>query len=92
MSLFLTDEELVTLTGRKRKASQVAALRAMAVPFRINAVGWPVVARATFEPSATPAAAAAPEKTWEPGLAGQRASRSTPRLSMMLSTKKRRTP
>ncbi len=42
-SVFLSDDDMAKLTGRKRRAAQVAALKAMAVPFRVNAAGWPVV-------------------------------------------------
>lgn len=48
-SVFLSDKDIAKLTGRKRRAAQVAALKAMAVPFRVNAAGWPVVAVAAVE-------------------------------------------
>jgi hypothetical protein len=46
---FLDDEELRVLTGRARKAWQIAALRTMGVPFLINACGKPVVTRIAIE-------------------------------------------
>lgn len=48
-SLFLTDDELKTLTGRRYKSRQIEALRSMALPFWVNAAGRPIVARATIE-------------------------------------------
>lgn len=48
-SLFLTEDELRTLTGRGRKSAQLAQLRLMGIPFRVNAAGKPVVTRAAVE-------------------------------------------
>lgn len=42
-SIFLSEEDMEKLTGRKRRAAQVSALKKMAVAFRVNAAGWPVV-------------------------------------------------
>jgi hypothetical protein len=47
--MFLTKEELVTLTARKIKRLQIEQLRKMNIPFWVNAVGGPVVARAAIE-------------------------------------------
>lgn len=47
--MFLSIEELVELTGRKVKAKQIEALRLMGLPFFVNALGRPVVARAAIE-------------------------------------------
>ena len=47
--MFLNDDELVKLTGRKMKARQIEALRSMGLPFFINAIGQPVVARSVIE-------------------------------------------
>ena len=47
--LFLTDQELHELTGRKLRRLQIAALREMGVPFRINAAHRPVVCRSAVE-------------------------------------------
>lgn len=49
MSLFLEPVELAQLTGRKLKSRQVEWLRQNGVPFRINAMGHPVVTRASIE-------------------------------------------
>lgn len=48
-SLFLTAEDVITLTGRKLKSLQVDALRRMGIPFFINAIGRPVVARTVID-------------------------------------------
>ena len=43
MSLFLTAEDLRALTGFAIKTRQIAQLRIMGIPFRINGCGRPVV-------------------------------------------------
>ena len=47
--LFLNDEEVVILTGRKTKSKQIEALRKMGVAFFVNAVNRPMVTRAAIE-------------------------------------------
>lgn len=47
-SLFLTDDELRQLTGRAFKSRQIAWLKEQGLPFRVNATGHPVVARAVI--------------------------------------------
>ena len=49
MSLFLNPDELAELTGFKLKARQINQLRIMAIPFRINGCGRPVVTVAAVE-------------------------------------------
>lgn len=49
MSMFLTEDEVSMLTGRKVKKLQVEQLRKMGVPFYVNAVGRPVVVRSALE-------------------------------------------
>lgn len=67
MSLFLTQEELVILTGRKKKNLQLEQLRKMGVPFFVNAVGAPVVARVAIE--GRPTKAEPPrKKAWVPNV------------------------
>jgi hypothetical protein len=46
---FLTPEEIAILTGRKFKRLQIEQLRKMGIPFWVNAVNMPIVARATIE-------------------------------------------
>lgn len=46
---FLTNEEVASLTGRKVRRLQIEALKAMGIPFHINAVGRPVVVAAVVE-------------------------------------------
>lgn len=56
MSLFLTKAEIVTLTARTKRNLQIEQLRKMGIPFFVNAVNAPVVARAVIEgaPKAEP--------------------------------------
>lgn len=49
MDLFLTEQELETLTGRKRCKEQCAALDAMGVRWKINAGGSLPVGRRHVE-------------------------------------------
>lgn len=64
-NLFLTREELHTLTGRKMKSKQIETLRHMGLPFWVNACGHPVVSVAAVEGRrADVSKQAAP--TWEP--------------------------
>lgn len=46
---FLTPDEIATLTGRKFKRMQIEQLRKMGIPFWVNAVNAPIVARAIIE-------------------------------------------
>lgn len=64
MTTFLSLDELAVLTGRKRKAHQIAALRQQGVPFFVNAVGRPVVVRTALTGGTPAAPAPAPE--WRP--------------------------
>jgi hypothetical protein len=65
--VFLCDQDLVILTGRKNKRLQIEALKQMLVPFRVNALGHPVVTRAAIEGREQKAAPAEP-KRWEPAV------------------------
>lgn len=47
--IFLSSEELAVLTGHKLKSYQIEALRGMGIPFFVNAIGRPVVARSAIE-------------------------------------------
>lgn len=64
--LFLTDEELIRLTGYKLASKQREHLKAQKIPFHTNRCGDPRVARAVFEgrKDATP-----PKKEWSPSWA-----------------------
>lgn len=73
MSIFLTSDEIRELTGisrgkagKAREQLQAASLRTMKIPFYLNAVGRPIVARAVIEGVAT-SAQVSPKK-WEPAL------------------------
>jgi hypothetical protein len=48
-AMFLEDDEIAKLTGRKMKGHQVLALRQMGIPFFVNATGHPVVTRIAVE-------------------------------------------
>lgn len=61
--MFLSDDEVATLTGRKVKKLQIEALRKMGLQFFVNAMGRPVVAKAVIEGTAS--AAKAPKPTWK---------------------------
>lgn len=62
--MFLSAEDIAELTGRPQKSKQIEALRKMCIPFYVNAVGKPVVARAVVEGRRE--SAPKPEKKWEP--------------------------
>lgn len=47
--MFLTPEEVAILTARKKRNLQIEQLRKMGIPFWVNAVNAPIVARATIE-------------------------------------------
>lgn len=47
--MFLTKDEIATLTGRKTKSKQIEALRKMALPFWVKASDAPVVPRSAIE-------------------------------------------
>lgn len=61
---FLSDDDVAILTGRKIRKLQVEQLRKMGIPFYLNAVGRPVVARSIIEGRVQVAAAPAPR--WQP--------------------------
>jgi hypothetical protein len=63
--MFLTQDELVTLTGRKIKSKQIEVLREMGLPFWVNAVGKPVVSVAAIEGPRSDAPIVF-KKAWEP--------------------------
>jgi hypothetical protein len=47
--LFLNDEQIDELTGRKVRRLQCDALRLMGIPFHINMAGKPIVCRSALE-------------------------------------------
>lgn len=61
---FLEPDEIKALTGRTYKTMQIKALARMGVPFWVNDIGRPVVARAAIEGKAS--AAPAEKKAWVP--------------------------
>jgi hypothetical protein len=64
-NMFLNQDELVALTGRRIKSKQIEALRRMGLPFWVNAVGKPVVSVAAIEGRKADIPKK-PEPTWEP--------------------------
>lgn len=60
MSIFISDEDLVILTGRKNRKLQIAALKQMGLPFWVNPIGKPIVTVAAVEGRKEPP----PKKTW----------------------------
>lgn len=63
--MFLTKDEMAILTGRKLKGHQIEALRKMGIPFFVNAIGHPIVARTAIEGGGK-AAPKPPKREWEP--------------------------
>jgi hypothetical protein len=64
-STFLDRDEIKGLTGRSHVKLQIAALQKMGVPFLVNGIGRPVVARSAIEGRAG-ATVAPPKKAWVP--------------------------
>ena len=54
--MFLTPDELVTLTGFRRPSRQIEWLRARRIRHYVNGVGHPIVAKATIIGTSEPAA------------------------------------
>ena len=49
MSIFLDENDVNKLTGKKRPGNQIVELRRMRIPFYINASGRPAVTRTAVE-------------------------------------------
>lgn len=64
--MFLTKDEIATLTGRKKRQLQIEQLRKMGIPFWVNAVNAPIVARAIIEESK--GKVQPPKPAWVPNL------------------------
>lgn len=56
-TMFLSKDEVRTLTGRIHREKQITQLRKMGVPFYLNAAGNPIVARAAIQQSLSSAGA-----------------------------------
>lgn len=63
--MFLSDDQLRELTGRKVRRCQIESLRQMGIPFRVNAAGRPVVCRSAVEGGKS-AATSASDTSWTP--------------------------
>lgn len=66
-SAFISAEDVAILTGRRTKSRQVETLRMMGIPFFVNGLGYPVVARSAIEGSAA-TKAEPPKKKWVPNV------------------------
>ena len=62
--LFLSEAELIELTGYRQPAKQVAHLKVQRIPFHTNRAGHPRVARTAIDGRRTVEPAKA--KTWSP--------------------------
>ena len=62
--MFMEDDELVKLTGRRIKSKQIQWLRGEGIPFRVSATGHPVVLRSAVEGRSTEGAPAT--TGWKP--------------------------
>lgn len=51
MGMFLSQEDVCVLTGKKRSGAQIRVLRQMSIPFFVNASGRPVVPRSVIDGS-----------------------------------------
>jgi hypothetical protein len=69
--MFLTDEELVQLTGYRQASKQVAHLKAQRIPFHVNRAGHPRVTRAVLEGRKV---VEKTTKSWSPSWAGNQAA------------------
>lgn len=64
--LWLTPEEVETLTARKRHKAQCVMLAKMGIPFKPNAIGRPLVERsAVCSNPGTPKKKGKPQPNWE---------------------------
>jgi hypothetical protein len=62
---FYEPDEIAKLTGRAQKSRQIEALRKMCIPFFVNDVGKPIVARSAVE-GRKEAAPPSVKKKWQP--------------------------
>lgn len=51
-SLFVSDHDLVALTGYKNKTGQIKYLKSIGIPFNVNGRGKPVVLKTDIDSSA----------------------------------------
>ena len=68
--MFLTDDEISYLTGRKFKGAQIATLKRMGIAFFVNARGHAVVTRRAIEGGPQKNEQAA--RNWSPSVLGAR--------------------
>ncbi len=65
--MFLSEQELIDLTGYRQASKQAAHLKAQRIPFHTNRAGHPRVARAVLEGRKVVEKTA---KSWSPSWAG----------------------
>lgn len=65
-STFLDRDEIKALTGRSYVRLQIEALRKMGIPFFVNDINRPVVARSAVEGRAAATLPTPPKKKWIP--------------------------
>jgi hypothetical protein len=70
VSLFLSKEELVMLTGKRRPKAQGRALTHMGIPYRTRLDGSPVVLRTSLQGEGGRVEAVTGESNWVARLAG----------------------
>lgn len=68
MTIFLSEEDVAKLTGRKQKPAQVDWLRLNGIQFYINAEGRAIVPKSAIEGSKEKTAM---DKPWEPSVLNQ---------------------
>ncbi|WP_341519892.1 DUF4224 domain-containing protein [Pseudomonas sp. G.S.17] len=66
--IFLSHEEVCTLTGAKTKAGQVTVLKRNGIRHTIKRSGWPCVVASALSGEAVSATSEKP--TWQPRLVG----------------------
>jgi len=71
--MFLSPDDLAMLTGRRQKRRQIAQLRAMGIPFHVNASGVPIVAETAVQ-GGTPMPAQN-KPAWQPRIVSTRETR-----------------
>lgn len=66
MSIFLDDNDVAKLTGKKLKSGQIDSLRRMGILFYVNAAGRPVVPRSAVKPQSQ--ITQKPDQPWVPNV------------------------
>lgn len=67
--MFLTESEIIDLTGFRQPSKQVEHLKAQRIPFHTNRSGHPKVARAILEGAKAATEKATQKQSWSPSWA-----------------------